>query len=134
MHAIQLVSIDLFDTLVDLSTGRHTLWHTFLGETATPARVEQAWALTTQLRFTALDQLKTTATYQSLQAVLQACSTEAFARLQVPFDPGEAAGVKVVGLRGRGREPDAKRSATAVRCRKANDASNGDCRVRPCCG
>jgi FMN hydrolase / 5-amino-6-(5-phospho-D-ribitylamino)uracil phosphatase len=91
MHAIQLVSIDLFDTLVDVSTGRHTLWQTFLGETSTPARVEQAWALTNQVLFTALDQLNTTATYQSLRAVLQTCYTEVFARLQVACDPGEAA-------------------------------------------
>ena len=93
MPAIQLVSVDLFDTLVDLSTGRHTLWHTFLGESSTPARVEQAWALTTQMLFTALDQLNATATYQSLHAVLQACYTEVFARLQVTFDPEEAARV-----------------------------------------
>ena len=57
MHEIQLVSVDLFNTLVDLSTGRHTLWHTILGESSTPARVEQAWTLTTQMLFTALDQL-----------------------------------------------------------------------------
>ena len=50
MQAIQLVSVDLFDTLVDLSTGRHALWQTFLGETSTPARVEQAWTLTTPMR------------------------------------------------------------------------------------
>jgi len=93
MHAIQLVSVDLFDTLVDLSTGRHALWQTFLGETSTPARVEQAWTLTTQMRFTALDQLNATATYQSLHAVLQACYTAVFARLQVPCDPEEAARV-----------------------------------------
>jgi Asp-tRNA(Asn)/Glu-tRNA(Gln) amidotransferase A subunit family amidase len=91
MHAIQLVSVDLFNTLVDLSTGRHTLWHTILGESSTPARVEQAWTLTTQMLFTALDQLNATATYQSLHAVLQACYTEVFARLQVAFDPEEAA-------------------------------------------
>ena len=42
MPMIQLVSVDLFNTLVDLSTGRHTLWQTFLGETSTPARIEQA--------------------------------------------------------------------------------------------
>ena len=35
MQAIQLVSVDLFDTLVDVSTGRHALWQTFLGETST---------------------------------------------------------------------------------------------------
>ena len=93
MHAIQLVSVDLFDTLVDVSTGRHALWQTFLGETSTPTRVEQAWALTNQVLFTALDQLNTTATYQSLHAVLQACYTAVFARLQVPFDPEEAARV-----------------------------------------
>jgi putative hydrolase of the HAD superfamily len=93
MHAIQLVSLDLFDTLVDVSTGRHALWQTFLGETSTPILVEQAWALTNQVLSTALDQLSTTATYQSLRAVLQACYTEVFARLQVAFDPGEAAQV-----------------------------------------
>ena len=91
MHAIQLVSVDLFDTLVDLSTERHALWQTFLGETSTPARVEQAWALTTQVLFTALAQINATSTYQSLHAVLQACYTEVFAHLQVPFDPEEAA-------------------------------------------
>jgi len=93
MQAIQLVSVDLFDTLVDVSTDRHALWQTFLGETSTPTRVEQAWALTNQVLFTALDQLNTTATYQSLHAVLQACYMEVFAHLQVPFDPGEAAQV-----------------------------------------
>lgn len=95
MHAIQLVSVDPFDTLVDLSTERHALWQTFLGETSTPARVEQAWTLTTQVLFTALDQINATSTYQSLQAVLQACYTEVFARLQVAFDPEEAARVAV---------------------------------------
>jgi putative hydrolase of the HAD superfamily len=93
MQAIQLVSVDLFDTLVDLSTGRYALWQTFLGETATPARVEQAWTLTTQMLFTELDQLNATATYRSLHAVLQACYTAVFARLQVSFDPEEAARV-----------------------------------------
>ena len=91
MHAIQLVSVDLFDTLVDVSTGRHALWQTFLGVTSTPARVEQAWTLTNQVFFTALDQLNTTSTYQSLHTMFQACYTEVFARLQVAFDPGEAA-------------------------------------------
>ena len=93
MPAIQLVSVDLFDTLVDLSTGRHTLWHTFLGESSTPARVEQAWTLTTQMLFTALDQLNVTATYQSLHAVFQTCYTEVFTRLYITFDPEEAARV-----------------------------------------
>jgi 2-haloalkanoic acid dehalogenase type II len=93
MPAIQLVSVDLFNTLVDLSTDRHTLWHTFLGESSTPARVEQAWTLTTNMLFTALDQLNATATYQSLHTVLQACYTEVFARLQITFDPEEAARV-----------------------------------------
>src|SRR6266568_2614474 len=93
MHEIQLVSVDLFNTLVDLSTGRHTLWHTFLGESSTPARVEQAWTLTTQMLFTALDQLNVTATYQSLHAVFQACYTEVFTRLYITFDPEEAARV-----------------------------------------
>src|SRR5215475_1216150 len=91
MQAIQLVSIDLFDTLVDVSTGRHALWQTFLGETSTPTRIEQAWALTNQVLFAALDQLNTTATYQSLHTVLQACYTEVFARLQIALDAGEAA-------------------------------------------
>jgi putative hydrolase of the HAD superfamily len=93
MPAIQLVSVDLFDTLVDISTGRHALWQTFLGETSTPARVEQAWTLTNQVLFTALDRLNAAATYQSLHTVLQACFTEVFARLQVAFDPEEAARV-----------------------------------------
>ncbi len=52
MHRIQLISVDLFNALVDLSTDRHTLWHTFLGETATPARVEQGWTLSTDRLFT----------------------------------------------------------------------------------
>ena len=56
-----------------------------------PARVEQAWTLTNQVLFTSLDQINTTATYQSLHAVLQACYTAVFARLQVTFDPEEAA-------------------------------------------
>jgi putative hydrolase of the HAD superfamily len=93
MPVIQLVSVDLFNTLVDLSAGRHTLWHTFLGESSTPARVEQAWALTTNILFTTLDQLNATATYQSLHTVFQACYTEVFARLQITFDPEEAAWV-----------------------------------------
>src|SRR5215471_11486254 len=90
MHTIQLVSIDLFDTLVDVSTGRHVLWQTFLGETSTPTRVEQAWTLTNQVLYTALDQLNATATYQSLYTVLQACYTEVFTHLQVVFDAGDA--------------------------------------------
>lgn len=95
MPVIQLVSVDLFGTLVDVSSGRHALWQTFLGATSTPARVEQAWALTTQLLFTSLDQIATAATYQPLHAVLQACYMAVFAHLQVAFDPGEAARLAV---------------------------------------
>jgi 2-haloalkanoic acid dehalogenase type II len=93
MHMIQLVSVDLFNTLVDLSTDRHTLWQTFLGETSTPARIEQAWTLSTERLFTVLDQINATAMYQSLHTVFQACYTEVFAHLQVPFDPEAAARV-----------------------------------------
>ena len=93
MQAIQLVSVDLFDTLVDVSTGRHALWQTFFGQAYTPARAEQAWALSIQVFLTSLDQLNTTLTYQSLHAMLQACYTEVFAYLRVGFDPGEAAQV-----------------------------------------
>jgi len=117
MHAIQLVSVDLFDTLVDVSTGRHTLWQTFLGETSTPARVEQAWALTNQVLFTALDHLNTTATYQSLHALLQACYTEVFARLQVAYDPGEAARVAIRYHAQRPWFPDAVPCLEGVRRR-----------------
>lgn len=95
MHEIQLVSVDLFGTLVDVSTDKHALWQTFLGETSAPARIEQAWAQTTERLFATLDQLTTAATYQPLHAVLQACYTEVFAHLQVTFDPGEAARVVV---------------------------------------
>ena len=93
MHAIQLVSIDLFETLVDVSIGRHALWQTFFGNAYTPARAEQAWTLTNHVFSPYFDQLSTTPTYQSLHAVLQACYTEVFGRLQVAFDPGEAARV-----------------------------------------
>jgi 2-haloalkanoic acid dehalogenase type II len=90
MHAIQLVSIDLFETLVDVSIGRHALWQTFLGATSTPARVEQAWTLTTQRLFTSLDQITAASTYQPLHAVFLACYREVFTHLQVAFDPEEA--------------------------------------------
>src|SRR5262245_15966477 len=95
MQAIHLVSLDLFGTLVDVSTDRHTLWQTFLGATSTPARVEQAWTLTTDLLFTSLDQIATAATYQPLYALIQACYMEIFAHLQVAFDLGEAARLAV---------------------------------------
>src|SRR5262249_4532866 len=91
MHAIQLVSIDLFETLVDASAGRHALWQTFLGGTSTPARIAQAWTLTTQRLFASLDQIIAASTYQPLHAVFQACYMEIFAHPQVAFDPGEAA-------------------------------------------
>jgi 2-haloalkanoic acid dehalogenase type II len=137
MHAIQLVSVDLFDTLVDVSSGRHALWQTFLGETSTPTRVEQAWALTNQVLFTALDQLNTTAAYQSLHAVLQACYTEVFARLQVAFDPGEAAWVATRYHAQRPWFPDAVPCLEGVRRRyclclasDADEAMVGD-HVRP---
>lgn len=72
MPAIQLVSLDLFETLVDASAGRYALWQTFLGATSTPARVEHAWTLTTQRLFASLDQITATSTYQPLHAVFQA--------------------------------------------------------------
>lgn len=117
MQAIQLVSVDLFDTLVDVSSSRYTLWQTFLGETSTPTRVEQAWALTNQVLFAALDQLNTTATNQSLHAVLQACYTAVFARLQVVFDPEEAAWVAARYHAQRPWFPDAVSCVEGVRQR-----------------
>ncbi len=95
MGPIQIVSVDLFNTLLDLSSERHILWQTFLGETSTPTRIEQGWKLTSQTLFNAIDQMNATSKYQSLRTVFQACYTEVFERLQVAFDPEEAAGLLV---------------------------------------
>ena len=76
MCPIQIVSVDLFNTLLDLSSERHILWQTFLGETSTPARIQQGWELTSQALFNALDQMNATSKYQSLCTVFQACYTE----------------------------------------------------------
>ena len=129
MAAIRVVSIDLFETLVDVSIGRHAVWPTFLGEESSPARVEHDWTVITEALFTALDQLNASAQYQSLDAVFQACFTDVFARLRIAFDPAEAARVLARHHADSPWFPDAVPSLDDIRGRYrlclASDADDG---------
>ena len=98
MPALPALKSTPFNTLVDLSTDRHTLWQTFLGATATPARVEQAWALTNQVLFTALDQADLVHAYDALRP-LQLGPLQ-WLPFEVPHDDEPTCGFRIEGPAG----------------------------------
>jgi FMN phosphatase YigB (HAD superfamily) len=91
MRPIQIVSVDLFNTLVDLSNARLALWQTVLGKASTRERINQVMASNTQMIFSTLDQINVTSVYQPIRAVYKTCFPEVFKRFQIVFDPQEAA-------------------------------------------
>ena len=91
MRPIQIISVDLFNTLVDMSSGRLALWQAVLGKASTPERIKQVMKWNTQKIFSTLDHMNATSTYLPIRAVYQDCFTEAFERFQIVFDPQEAA-------------------------------------------
>lgn len=90
MVPIRVVSVDLFNTLLDLSNGIQSLWRVFLGERFVPTLAEEAIALTTRKVVAAIDRTTASATYRSLGDLFTACFTDVFEYLQVAFDPQEA--------------------------------------------
>ena len=88
---IKLVSIDLFETLVDLSGDRHFLWQKFLGDNATVEQTEDAWNYMGRLVYQSLDQVNASAAFKPLFNIFHDCFTRAFEYLNVTFDPDNAA-------------------------------------------
>ena len=91
MRPIRIISVDLFNTLVDRSSVRLALWQAVLGIASTPERIKQVMKWYTQKIFSTLDHMNATSTYLPIRAVYQDCFAEAFERFQIAFDPQEAA-------------------------------------------
>lgn len=94
MNALKIVSVDLFLTLVDISTRKYSIWQAFLGEAYTAERAEQYWRLGNRVLFDYIEEHLTKNTrFESVQSMFQACYTDIFARIDLDFNPEEAAGI-----------------------------------------
>ncbi len=91
MRPIQIISVDLFNTLADPSSGKLALWQAVLGKASTPERIKQVMKWNTQKIFSTLGHINATSTFLPVRVVYQDCFTEAFERFQIAFDPREAA-------------------------------------------
>ena len=87
---IKLISIDLFETLVDLSSDRHLLWQQFLGDDVSTEQTEDAWNFTGQLVYQFLDEVNANCEFRYLNEIFHDCFVRAFDYLDASFDPWEA--------------------------------------------
>lgn len=92
MHNIRLVSVDLFQTLVDINSRKEAVWRQILQGDYTPERGEHCWGVASEILKTVYLQKAAAANgFTSVREIFRTCFQDAFRRLGIDFDPREAA-------------------------------------------
>jgi putative hydrolase of the HAD superfamily len=92
MDNIQLISVDLFQTLVDIESRKEVIWRLILQDAYTLKRSEHCWAITSKiLREIYLAKAATNNGFEKVRAIFRECFVRAFAEIGLDFDPDEAA-------------------------------------------
>jgi len=92
MTNIQVVSVDLFGTLVDVDSIVHSFWRTFLQDAYTVELADKYWNRASELTFEYFDeQVIQKRQYVSLRLISEKCFTRLFSEFGLNHDPKEAA-------------------------------------------
>jgi len=86
MTKFKVVSIDMFRTLVDLSSVEHLIWRMLLKDKYTVGLAEECAAHAGNSLFKYLPQEK----FLSVKEIFMSCFTELFSSIDIEFDPVEA--------------------------------------------
>ena len=86
MTQFRVVSVDMFRTLVDLSSVEDVIWHILLKDKYTVALAEKYSSHVGNSLFKYLPQNK----FSSVKSIFMACFTELFSSIGIEYDPAEA--------------------------------------------
>jgi len=94
MKKFKVVSVDMFGTLVDISSVRYSVWSTFLGDRYTPELADKCWERGSALLSQQIEgKVVNGRQYIPPRAIFEMIYSELFAEIGLDFDLAEAARV-----------------------------------------
>lgn len=93
MRKFDVVSIDLFQTLVSIDSRRHHIWEALLGERYSESLADEYWALTSKVVMEYFHRRTSQQEFLPLKSVFEEAFAELFRVIKLDFDPREAAHV-----------------------------------------
>lgn len=115
MNDFAIVSIDMFQTLVDLASRRHHIWREFLQERYSEQLAEECWALSSKSVIDHYHRLTSQSKpFLTLKSIFEAGFAELFPTIGLDFDPNQAARVLVTQHRSASPYEDTKAFLTSV--------------------
>jgi FMN phosphatase YigB (HAD superfamily) len=90
-----VVSIDLFQTLVSIDSRRHHIWRAVLGERYSENLAEEYWTLTSDVVMEHFHRLTSQRKFLPLKSIFEEAFVELFRVIKLDFDPREAAHIFV---------------------------------------
>ena len=88
---IKLISLDIFQTLVDLHSIKHTIWRIFLKEDYSYEYAEKLWDMGTIWLIDYFNnEIIRDKTFRSVKSIYATCYKQLFRELHIDFDPEEA--------------------------------------------
>jgi FMN phosphatase YigB (HAD superfamily) len=92
MRVFKVVSVDMFGTLVDVNSIRHTVWKLFLKDRYTPELADMCWDRASDMVFQQIqEKVIRSREYVPPKVIFEAVYAQLFAEMGVSFDPTEAA-------------------------------------------
>jgi putative hydrolase of the HAD superfamily len=92
MVDFDVVSVDMFQTLVDIASRRHAFWKTLLQESYSEERAEKYWALGSRAILGCYHRLtRDGGAFQTLKAIFELAFSSLFAEINLDLDPRHAA-------------------------------------------
>lgn len=93
MRRFDVVSIDMFQTLVSIDSRRHHIWRTLLGERYSESLVEEYWTLTSKFVMEYFHRLTQQTTFLPLEVVFEKAFKQIFHEIKSDSDPRHGARV-----------------------------------------
>ena len=91
MKRFSIVSVDMFGTLVDVSSRKYVIWRAFLKDRYSDELAEQYWERATDLVFQYYDQVIQKRQYVPPKVIYEICYSKLFLEIDLDIDPKEAA-------------------------------------------
>jgi len=92
MKKFSIVSVDMFGTLVDVSSRKYVIWRTFLKDRYSDELAEEYWDRATDLLFQySEDEVTPKRQYIPLKVIFEICFSKFFSEIDLDFNPKDAA-------------------------------------------
>jgi putative hydrolase of the HAD superfamily len=88
---LAVVSVDMFQTLVDIASRRCHIWRAFLGDGYSEPLAEEYWVLTSESVLDYFHRLTSQGQFLTLKSIFALCFADLFPKIGLDFDPERAA-------------------------------------------